>query len=216
MEQSNATPGSPDMRTPPPIIWAAAALMLLASCGDKPPAATGGIPNTTAGAESATMSPQEQLVIIDKAVAEWRRADSIEAAHLAAETAANLVVGPNGPEYGDRNGDGVISGQSPAGLLPGLDGTPVGLAVPSAANDCVARDVLGGSWTDPAAEWEAMLSAIQGWRTDNNTMPSLASHPMRIVGWATFTLRSGSLEEAHEYAGHAQLHVDIAQRAFDC
>ena len=156
------------------------------------------------------------MAAVDEAVAVWRDASTIEAAHEAAEAAANLIVGPNGPDYGDRRGDGVVSGQSPVGLLPGLDGVPAGSAIPLSANQCVARDVLGGTWTDPGAEWGAMLTAIDEWRPDNNTMPTLASHPMRAVGWATFTLEADSLGEAHEYAGHAKLHVDISVRALDC
>ena len=65
-------------------------------------------------------------------------------------------------------------------------------------------------------KWDKMLSAIDDWRRDNNTMPTLASHPMRVVGWATFTLNSDLLDEGHEYAGHADLHVNISRRALDC
>jgi hypothetical protein len=158
----------------------------------------------------------ERMSAIDEAVAVWRSATSVEAAHEAAEAAANLIVGPNGPGYGDRDGDDVIGGEVAVGVLPGLDGVPEGLAIPLAANGCVRRDVLGGTWVDPAAEWEAMLAAIDAWRPDNNTMPTLPSHPMRVVGWATFTLDTDSLDEAHEYAGHAKLHVDISARALNC
>jgi hypothetical protein len=157
-----------------------------------------------------------RLGAIDEAIATWRSATTIEEAGAAAETAANLVVGPNGPGYGDRDGDGVVGGDTDIGLLPDLDGTTDGLATAIATNDCVAADVLGGSWTDPGARWREMLEAIDEWRPDNNTIPSLASHPMRIVGWSTFTLESDSLSLAHEYAGHAKLHIDISRRALDC
>lgn len=208
------------------MIWAVAGVTLLAACGDPPTTddtdRTGEAPATdqtfdfTTDAGSAATSLLERIDDIDQAVATWRSATSIDAAQVAAEEAANLVVGPNGPGYGDRNGDGVVGGDTTVGVLPGLDGTPAGLATPLAGNDCVGRDVLGGTWNDPDAEWEAMLIAIDDWRTDNNTMPSLASHPMRIVGWATLALRSDSLDEAHEYAGHAKLHVDVSLRALDC
>ncbi|MDH5373951.1 MAG: hypothetical protein OEX97_13490 [Acidimicrobiia bacterium] len=213
------------MRSLNPVIWAAAVLVL-ASCAGT--AATGDsdqttpVPATEAVSEPApdiaTASTlfSERMDTIDQAVADWRNSASIEAAHLAAETAANLVVGPNGPGYGDRDGDGVISGETTAGILPGLDGTPTGLATPLAAVGCVERDVLGGTWTNPGSEWGAMLTAIDNWRPDSNTMPTLASHPMRIVGWATFTLRSDSVNEAHEYGGHAKLHVDVSHRSLDC
>jgi len=156
-----------------------------------------------------------RLDAIEVAVASWRDAESLEEARAAAEAAANLVVGPGGPGYGDRDGDGTIGGEAAAGVLPGLDGEPDGLANAIAGNECVLADVLGGSWADPRARWGTMLTAIEEWRPDRNTMPSLPSHPMRIVGWATFTLASASLDEAHEYAGHAQLHVDVSSRALE-
>ena len=158
----------------------------------------------------------ERLGAIDEAVATWRNAATMGEAHAAAEAAANLVVGPNGPGYGDRNGDGVVNGENAAGLLPGLDGTPTGLAILLASNECVTADVLGGDWADPGERWDEMLNTIDEWRPDHNTMPLLASHPMRIVGWSTFTLGSDSLDLANEYAGHAKLHIDISLRALDC
>jgi hypothetical protein len=177
-----------------------------------------------AGADTATRSSApdpagavaDRLADMGDAVERWRAADTLAEAGAAAETAANLVVGPNGPGYGDRDGDGTIGGIRDVGLLPGLDGTPSGLANELADVECVEADVLGGSWDDPAARWDEMLVAIDAWRPTNNTMPSLASHPMRVVGWATFTLGADSLDEAHEYGGHARLHVDVSTAALDC
>lgn len=211
------------MRSPISVFWLAVALTILSSCGSssstgesEPATPLVSVSDTTNLAATDTASFPEQMETIAGAVATWRNAATLEEAHAAAEMAANLVVGPNGPDYGDRNGDGQISGETAFGVLPGLDGTPAGLATQLATNDCIVRDVLGGQWIDPSAEWEAMLTAIDNWRPDNNTMPSLASHPMRIVGWASFTLESESLDEAHEYAGHANLHVNIAVHALDC
>ncbi len=204
---------------------AAFAAVVLAACGSS---------STTGDADQTVNSPDagevaapandgeaeasfsQRIDAIDGAIATWRNAASVEEALVAAETAFNLVVGPNGPGYGDRDGDGLVSGSTDIGLLPGLDGTPVGLAMPLVANECVVRDVLGGSWSDPVARWNEMLSAIDRWRPDNNTMPSLASHPMRIVGWATFSQEAGSLDLAQVYAGHAKLHIDISRGALDC
>lgn len=157
-----------------------------------------------------------QIMAIDRAVTAWRQASSIDEAHASAEAAANLVVGPRGPGYGDRDGNGVIDGETEAGLLPGLEGSPTGLANALDDNECIVADVLGGAWEVPADRWNTMLAAIDEWRPRNNTMPTLPSHPMRVVGWATFTLASDSLEDAHEYAGHARLHVDISLAALDC
>ena len=211
------------MRSPITVFWLPVALTILTSCGspssvdESAPAPTPvSGSDTTNLAATDTASFSEQMESIAEGVATWRSAETTAEAHAAAEMAANLVVGPNGPGFGDRDGDGLVGGQTAFGVLPGLDGTPAGLATQLATNDCIVRDVLGGPWTDPGAQWEAMLTAIDNWRPDNNTMPSLASHPMRIVGWATFTLESESLEEAHEYAGHANLHVNVALRALDC
>jgi hypothetical protein len=169
--------------------------------------------NSTARAADAYLARIDQL---QTAVAVWAKAESLDEAQRAAELAANLVVGPAGPGYGDRNGDSVIAEVSDAGLLPGLEGTPAGLALPLVGVGCIDRDVLGGDWTDPAAAWQAMATAIAAWSADNNTMPTLRSHPMRIVGWATLTLATESPGVAHEYAGHAQLHVDVARDALTC
>lgn len=167
-------------------------------------------------AEVEQVSLRERLTTIDDAVSVWAEADSIETAHAAAEAASNLVVGAIGPGYGDLDANGVVDGETEIGILPSVDGDPAGLALPLADNECVVADVLGGAWDDPGARWTEMINAIDDWRPDNNTMPSLASHPMRIVGWATFTLASDSIDEAHEYAGHAQLHVDTSLDALDC
>jgi len=214
------------MRMLRPVIWVVGPMVIFAACGGTsatdgadqtvPESVSEKVPGPTSRDGASVMALSERIGIIDEAVGAWRNATSIETAQMAAEEAANLIVGPNGPGYGDRNGDGVISGETTVGVLPGLDGTPAGLAIPLATNECITRDVLGGTWDDPETKWGAMLTAIDDWRPNNNTMPSLASHPMRTVGWATFTLRSDSLDEAHVYAGHAKLHVDIALRALVC
>ncbi|SEI84960.1 hypothetical protein [Demequina mangrovi] len=155
-----------------------------------------------------------RLDALDAAVADWAAASSLDEAQIAAEAARNLVVGPAGPLYGDADGDGMIAGEVDAGLLPGLDGSP-GVTAEPAVNACVERDVLGGSWEQPEERWDEALTAIDAWAPGNNTFPSLASHPQRVVGWATLTLETDDLDEAHEYSSHAQLHVDVARTAFE-
>jgi hypothetical protein len=183
-------------------------LVALAACGDGGDSAVSG--------DAAELTYRETITKIEDAVTVWESADSIEQARAAAEAAANLVVGPGGPGYGDRDGNGTIDGAIDFGVLPGLDGSPDGAASALADNQCIVDDVLGGSWTDPANRWAEMQSAIDQWAPDDNTMPSLASHPMRVVGWATFTLASDSLDDAHEYGGHALLHVDTSLAALAC
>lgn len=152
-----------------------------------------------------------RLVKIDDAVNEWQSASDLATARTAAEEARNLVVGPAGPFYGDGDGDGMIEGASAIGLLPGLGGEP-GLAT-SAAGACVERDVLGGSWADPADRWAILETAIDEWSAGNNTFPALPSHPQRLVGWATLALASTDLTVVHEYGGHAHLHIEVAMQA---
>ncbi len=156
-----------------------------------------------------------RLGAIDDAVNRWRSATDLATARRAAEEARNLTVGPHGPSYGDTDRDGTVGGASAMGLLPGLGGEH-GLAT-AAAGPCVERDVLGGSWADPAARWSILESAIAAWTPSNNTFPALPSHPQRIVGWATLTLATADLARALEYGGHAQLHIDVAMQAVgDC
>ena len=195
---------------------ALACVVGLAACGgtDDGAATDSDLTSTEAANESGVDdSPvAERIEEIQVAVDAWASAESVAQAHAAAETAINLVSGPNAPLSGDSDGDGTVQGESASGLLSGVDGTPAGLATEIGPSVCVVRDVLGSTADDAAAGWAETLAAIDAWDPDNNTMPSLLSHPMRVVGWASFTLASDDLDDAHEYAGHAQLHVDVADR----
>ena len=178
--------------------------VVFAACGN-----TADTPEPSATVADAIARIEE----ISVHVTTWSDAADLLTATTSAEAAANLVVGPNGPGYGDRNGDGQISGANDVGLLPGSDGTPQGLVLGGVGDaDCIRRDVLGGAWDDPAAMWREMDEAIAAWTPTNNTMPSLDSHPMRVVGWATFT-QTATLDQAREYAGHAAIHVNVSSRA---
>lgn len=152
-----------------------------------------------------------RLATVDRAVEGWAAASTLADAHQAAEVVRNLIVGPSGPLYGDANKDGRIAGASEVGVLPGLNGQK-GLAGPG-DNACVIADVLGGSWDHPTRRWAQLKAAIARWAPARNTFPSLPSHTQRVVGWASLTLKSQSLADAHDYARHARLHVDISSRA---
>ena len=194
-------------------------IMALAAFAAVGCASTGQSPGTTSPqASTSSADPgllEARLSTIDDAVNRWRSATDLPAAQRAAEEARNLTVGPSGPSYADANRDGTVDGASVIGLLPGLGGEP-GLAT-ATAGPCVERDVLGGSWADPAARWSSLESAIAAWTPSNNTFPALPSHPQRIVGWASLALATAELAAALEYGGHASLHVDVARRAVtDC
>ena len=184
-------------------------LVLVASCGSG-----SGVDGDGDAGERLT----ERLNVLASHVESWRNAPSLAEAQRAAEAAANHVVGPNGPGFGDRDRDGEVRGPTDAGILPGLEGAPAGFAleaVNAGAPDCVVRDILGGAWNDPARRWAELDNAIANWQPTRNTFPSLASHAQRIVGWATLTLATGSPEEAKTYGGHAELHVAISLSALD-
>jgi hypothetical protein len=195
--------------------------LMLAACGSPDThksrgatigeAKTAAVPARAAVAPTAAETLGSRLALLDQAVIRWRQAPTLRVAHEAAEEARNLVVGANGPFYGDADRDGKIGGANSMGVLPGLRGE-AGLANPN-ENGCVVADVLGGRWSDPAMRWSQLQSAIARWRPTTNTFPSLPSHPQRVVGWASLTLNSNRLADAHEYARHARLHVDISLRA---
>lgn len=199
-------------------VMALAALALAAfvavGCGSTgQPPGTASPPESIAAAEPGVL--EARLGAIDDAVNRWRSATDLATARRSAEEARNLIVGPHGPAYGDADRDGTVGGASGMGLLPGPGGEP-GLAT-AAAGPCVERDVLGGSWADPAARWSVLESAIAAWTQSNNTFPALPSHPQRVVGWATLALATTRLTTVVEYGGHAHLHIDISMRAVtDC
>ena len=202
-------------------------LMSLAACSSERHAGKSnlGVNNTDAKSSSAVAAPSVDVSSrpairpslagriddIDAAIATWRGARTLAVAKAGAEKARNLITGYFGPGYGDLDGDGVIAGQVDVGLLPGLAGQ-AGL-VSNGPNDCMKKDVLGGDFSNAKARWAMMGRAIENWRLHNNTFPSLPSHPQRIVGWATLTLASKELDQAKEYASHAQLHADITRAA---
>ncbi len=155
----------------------------------------------------------DRLEQIAAEVDAWAASSTLEEARGHAEAAANLVVGPGGLGYGDRDGDGEVAGAVAEGFLPGPSGTPPGIVLDTFGTaECVRRDVLGGDWDDPVGRWSVLAAAIDEWAPDNNTFPSLPSHPMRIVGWATLT-QTASFETVIEYAGHAGLHVAVSRES---
>ncbi len=168
----------------------------------------------------ATELLAERIEVVAAHVAAWADAPTLADAKAAAEAAANHVVGPGGPGFGDRDGDGTVRGPSDAGILPGVDGDPAGFALAAAeagGPGCITRDILGGSWEDPAARWAELDEVVAAWRPDRNTMPRLASHAQRIVGWALLTFATDDLGEAQTFAGHARIHVQVARDAVaDC
>lgn len=182
------------------------------------PAASSPVASSPAASGPTASSPSAdaghlstRLMAIADAVDRWRTATDLTTARRAAEEARNLIVGPKGPLYGDADRDGTVAGASEIGLLPGLAGE-AGLAT-AAAGVCVERDVLGGSWADPADRWAKLDAAIAAWTRSNNTFPAFPSHPQRVIGWATLTLAAPDLATAQEYGGHASLHADISLRA---
>ena len=143
-------------------------VVALAGCGDDDDV---GDPE-----EVSAFTLREQLLTTDDAVTVWARADNLAEAHAAAEAAANLVVGSGGPSFGDRDGNGTVEGEEEAefGILPGLDGTPPALAA-LVDNECIAADVLGGSWVDPQARWAELPAAVEAWKSAGSTAKRLPS-----------------------------------------
>lgn len=203
------------MRTPrvhaKPILLATVPLLFVASlagCGDD---------DAEESSDVAAFSLEERLLRIEIPVTLWGRAEDLAETHAAAEAAANLVVGSEGAGYGDRDGDGVVEDEDvdEFGVLPGLDGTPPGLAE-LVDNDCVEADVLGGSWDDPAARWAELDAAVEAWSPENDTISALASHPMQIVAWATLAISTDAVDEAHDFGELAATNLETSLEAVDC
>ncbi len=188
------------------VVLGALALLAVSSCAG---------PGTSAGPAVGSVPPPgsalERVEAVQAAVDGWRQAATLPEARGYAEQARNLVTGPYVPGYGDLDGDGRVDGAVDVGLLPGAGGQPGLVAEPASA--CVARDVLGGSWADPAGRWVEVRDRIERWTPTGNTFPALPSHPQRVVGWASLALAAGDVAEAREYAGHADLHVDVSRAA---
>ena len=171
--------------------------VLACGCGDSR-TATGG---TAASIERT--AALRRATAIEREVAVWARATTLDLAQASAARVRALIGGPAFAAAG---------GSPPrVGLLPGADGTPgLASAVPEG---CVRRDVLGGSWDDPQQRWSDLMAVIDAWTPTNNTFPSLPSHAQRTFGWATLTTRASTLEQTREYAGHAGGHAAVVTSA---
>jgi len=188
------------------LAWAALVIVMTACATTKATPAANSVDGPALG------EARQRTTAIGAAVDRWAGASTLAEARSAAEEARNLITGPATLMAGDLDHDGTTKGGVDQGLLPGADGHP-GLASPLSGCSAVDRDVLGGSWSDPAARWQTLSTAIGAWSPSNNTFPALPSHAQRIVGWASLTLAATDLGAAHEFAGHAQLHVTAVQGA---
>lgn len=212
-------------RSPSPALLRAVIVgaMLLAGCAgatSEDASQRADVPTSEASSPAAAGDPIERLServeVVAGHVADWSEAADLAAARSAAEAAANIIAGPEGPGSGDRDGDGETRGPSDAGILPGADGTPEGFAleaVAAGAPECVTADVLGGSWDDPSAKWGELDDVLSRWTESNNTMPELASHAQRVIGWARLTMDTDDVAEARTFAGHAGIHVRVMRDA---
>lgn len=183
-------------------VAAALTLVVLGGCS------TGGAPGSTTEPlppTSAIDDVDARFEKVQRALDQWRGADTLTEARAAADLTRLLITGPDIEDLRPEGAGGVE-----VGLLPDEDGGP-GLA--SAVASCAGPDLLGGSWDDPEQGWIILRDAIAAWAPDGNTFPDLPSHAQRVVGWATLTLRADDLAEAQEYSGHAQLHVDASRDA---
>ena len=111
--------------------------VLAAAHSPSPRAVTPTMQRTTPLDSTAVTAPAPQVIALDRRLEDRRRgrlgvvrsSRPSADAHTAAESAANLIVGPFGPGYGDRDGDGTTLGTRKSGLLPGLEGRPRGVAM---------------------------------------------------------------------------------------
>ena len=104
-------------------------------------------------------------------------------------------------------------------ILPGdSDGPPTGAlvdVVKAGRSDGRELDevALGGlaSWADPRVRWAEWRQVLSEWRPVRNTMPRLASHLLRALGWAQLVMDAGDLRTARELASvHGQLHTRLS------
>ena len=168
-------------------------------------------PGTVSTSAAALAAVKQRLTEIDDALVAWSSAHDLTAVRRSAETVRSLVAGDAFPGPGPDDAD--ARGAHGVGLLPGPGGEP-GL-VTAVAGTCLEAQVLGGPWGDPEARWDELRAAVADWAPDNNTFPALASHPQRVVGWASLALVAPELADAVGYADHARLHLGVTRAAVD-
>jgi hypothetical protein len=195
----------------------AGSALAVAACGDSDPAADEPLDSTAVTAPAPqVIALDERLEDLAESVSVWSGASSAADAHAAAESAANLIVGPFGPGFGDRDGDGTTLGARKSGLLPGLEGRPRGVAMAAraaGASRCVTAEVLGGDWSDPGLRWQKLARAIDGWTSTDDTLADLPSLAQRVVGLATLALGSDDVEVTQRHGAAAVMYVEAMRDA---
>ncbi len=195
----------------------AAGALAVAACGDSDGAADKPLDSTAVTAPAPQVTALDQrLEDLAESVSVWSGASSAADAHTAAESAANLIVGPFGPGYGDRDGDGTTLGTRKSGLLPGLEGRPRGVAMSAraaGASRCVTDEVLGGDWSNAGQRWQELARAIDGWTTTDDTLADLPSLAQRVVGLATLALGSDDAEVIQRHGSAAAMYVEAMRDA---
>ena len=153
----------------------------------------------------------------DQTMHELKRVQSVEDGHAMATTVLDLLTGPTGRHAGATTlapgvfpGDVAASNEDP-GLALAIYDAVEQEDVRRQISDVILGDV--GSWRSPAARWDEIDAVVAAWRPDENTLPSLDGHLMRVVGWSLLTLRSNSATDVRSYARHGVIHTGLSLMA---
>ena len=166
------------------------------------------VPAATAAAASATVA-----VTADPCAATRRLVISLERADTRMRAIA-AATDLSETKAAAKDVDSVLRA-----ILPGdSDGPPTGALVDVVkAGRSDARELdevaLGGlpSWADPRVRWAEWRQVLSEWHPVRNTMPRLASHLLRALGWAQLVMDAGDLRAARELASvHGQVHTRLS------
>jgi hypothetical protein len=194
--------------------------LAVAACGGADSTSSSGSSKTTATkraqASSADVAAvRASLTGIQAEVTAWHGAKTAAEAHTHAEAAVNLIEGPKGPDYGDIDKDGTLSGENTMGLLPG-DGID-GIASPLAGG-CADAPILGGSWKadEVAQRWADVHGRVANFTQGNDRFRDLDSRPQRIVGYALLGLKFPGLASSQSFSDRAPAPAAEAIQLLDC
>lgn len=189
---------------------------------------------------AALSALRQKLRDVDAALRRVATASSLAEAKAAAEAVLNTSVGPAGRHFGDADHDGEMARVDPMGILPG-EGDLLDRGYALAASDAssaladapgadkrvaamagqvrseIEQAVLGSTraWEDPWRRYDEIDGAVDGYRPNHNTIGLIDGHMLRAVAWALLVLRSQTLAEAKEFAGHGQIHTALSLEAVE-
>lgn len=150
----------------------------------------------------------DRMVAAEQAMQAVRDATDLSIARCGAWATRDLLTGPRGRHGGpDTLFPGVLPGDGPILVDPGLALTARGMSSDERVWDALDRGVLGDAerWQEPSERWDEIDQAVTAWTTGNDSVSALDGQGMRVIAWARLAFQATSVDLARGHGSRGAL-----------